>query len=339
MPVAPPPPPAAPADPAHADGPLFTVSIPVYNRADMVEATLKSVYDQSFTDYEIVAVNDGSKDNSLDVIRAHEPRIRVVDQANQGLAGARNTGAQHARGRYIVYLDSDDLFHPWSLATLAELIETWRTDHDGRDPAIVSGEFTPFAEDGAFDGASASRLEHLAFDSFLISGNRRSIAPSATALHLPTLRHHGLGEQVRVMFEEVDLWLKVGQHEGFLFATKPSICGYRVGHASMMGNMQKQLDGYAWIRGRVEAGAYGDDPGLKDQMREVLGVYAKGAALRCLHTKDRARGLAFFKHALPTVVKRGDLKFAAAYPLLLAAGRGVKARSMRGLQAQTIADE
>lgn len=331
------PPPTIEAEPG--EGPLFTVAIPVYNRADMVEATLKSVYDQSFTDYEVVAVNDGSKDHSLDVLRAHEPRIRVIDQQNKGLAGARNTGAEHARGRYVIYLDSDDLFHPWSLETLAELIDIWRRAHDGKDPAIVSGEFTPFADDGAFEGASAGSLKHHEWESYLASGNRRSIAPSATALHVPTLRHHGMGEEVRVMFEEVDLWLKVGQHAGFLFADKPSVCGYRVGHASMMGNMQKQLDGYDWIRGRVEADAYGSDPALKDQMREVLGVYAKGAALRCLHTKDRARGLAFFKHALPTLVKRGDLKFAAAYPVMLAAGRGVKAPSMRGLQAQTIADE
>ncbi len=93
--------------------PLVSVVIPCYNVAEYVGATLDSVIAQSYTDWEVIAVNDGSKDHTLDVLRqyesAHPQRIRVLDVPNGGACTARNLGLSHSQGTYLQFLDADDV--------------------------------------------------------------------------------------------------------------------------------------------------------------------------------------------------------------------------------------
>lgn len=97
--------------------PLVTVVVPVYRSERYVADTIRSVLDQTLQDFEIVVVDDGSPDRSVEVCRGlGEPRLRFVHQPNRGLASARNAGIRAARGRYIAFLDSDDLWAPDKLA-------------------------------------------------------------------------------------------------------------------------------------------------------------------------------------------------------------------------------
>lgn len=100
--------------------PFFTIVVPVYNRAHLIGRTLKSVLDQSFQDFEIVVVDDGSKDDIEAAVGAMgDARIRLIRQENGGGGAARNNGIENARGQYIAFLDSDDLFMPDKLARYA----------------------------------------------------------------------------------------------------------------------------------------------------------------------------------------------------------------------------
>ena len=226
------------------EAPRFTVAIPVYNREALVARTIDSVRAQSLDDYEIVAVNDGSTDGSLDVLRSHEPEVRVIDQPNAGLAGARNTGANHARGEYLLFLDSDDLLFPWSLEVLAELIDAFPAD---RPPAMVSGEFVAFDDESELARFERTPTSLRTFDDYLSTRARSTgIAPSGTAVRRDAYIETGGSDDVRVMFEEVDVWFKVGNSPGYAHSFSPPLVGYRVGHAQMMGNMQRQLDGLTW---------------------------------------------------------------------------------------------
>jgi glycosyltransferase involved in cell wall biosynthesis len=104
--------------------PFFSVVIPVYNRADVLHTALASVLAQDEKDFEIVVVDDGSNDDPKSVVaRFADPHIRYQRQPNAGGGAARNTGIFHARGRFIAFLDSDDVFLPHHLGAMRRLLE------------------------------------------------------------------------------------------------------------------------------------------------------------------------------------------------------------------------
>ena len=89
--------------------PRFSIVIPTYNRSSSVLDTLRSCLEQTYSDLEIVVVDDGSTDDTRDVLAAiDDPRLVVVHQENAGPAAARNHGMRKATGEYIAFLDSDD---------------------------------------------------------------------------------------------------------------------------------------------------------------------------------------------------------------------------------------
>ena len=90
---------------------MISIIVPVYNVASYLSQCLDSLVNQTYRDIEIICVNDGSTDGSLAILQEYakkDERIRVIDQPNQGLSGARNTGNQHAHGEWTMYVDSDD---------------------------------------------------------------------------------------------------------------------------------------------------------------------------------------------------------------------------------------
>lgn len=104
--------------------PYFSIAIPAYNRADIIGRAIESCLSQTFADFEIVVCDDGSSDNTEQVVRAYaDPRITYVRQANAGGGAARNHAAEVATGRYIAFLDSDDAFMPQKLAAFHDAIE------------------------------------------------------------------------------------------------------------------------------------------------------------------------------------------------------------------------
>ncbi|MDO5450066.1 MAG: glycosyltransferase family A protein [Akkermansia sp.] len=92
--------------------PLFSVVIPAYNAEKYIQATIRSILRQSVGDFEIVVVNDGSTDRTREILESvHDARLRIINQENGGECVARNRGMQEARGKYLAFLDSDDVWH------------------------------------------------------------------------------------------------------------------------------------------------------------------------------------------------------------------------------------
>ena len=105
--------------------PKISVIVPSYKTAEYIPACLDSVLAQTFTDYEVVCINDGSPDNALDIFRQYakrDKRIRVMTQKNQGVCTAKNNAISAARGEYIFPLDSDDIIAPNCLEVLYNII-------------------------------------------------------------------------------------------------------------------------------------------------------------------------------------------------------------------------
>ena len=102
---------------------LFSVIVPTYNRADIIQNTIKSLLEQSYKNFEIIVVDDGSTDNTADVIRSiADPRIKYFAKENAERGAARNYGVTKAIGAYINYFDSDDLAYPNHLQTAFEVL-------------------------------------------------------------------------------------------------------------------------------------------------------------------------------------------------------------------------
>lgn len=106
--------------------PNVSVIIPTYNRANVLGRAVRSVLDQDYRDFEIIVVDDGSTDNTEQVVRAFDkPQIKYVrHEKNMGPAVARNTGIGHARGKYIAFQDSDDEWFPEKLGRQVQVFET-----------------------------------------------------------------------------------------------------------------------------------------------------------------------------------------------------------------------
>lgn len=103
--------------------PFFSIIIPLYNKDMHIYDTLNSVLNQTFTDYEIIIVNDGSTDNSLtEVKKIIDNRLVIYDQENKGVSQARNFAMQNATGDYFAFLDADDIWKPNHLQNLNKLI-------------------------------------------------------------------------------------------------------------------------------------------------------------------------------------------------------------------------
>jgi len=107
---------------------LFSIVIPAFNRASSIESCVNSVLKQKEQDFEVIIVDDGSSDNTKEVIQSiSDSRIRYIYQSNGGGAKARNTGINNALGKYIAFLDSDDTFLPHHLSNA--LIELKKSDN------------------------------------------------------------------------------------------------------------------------------------------------------------------------------------------------------------------
>ena len=107
--------------------PDVSVVIPNYNGAQFLEACLRSVFEQSVANIEIIVVDDGSTDNSRELVTglaASEPRLRLIEKTNGGVASARNRGIREARAAWIAFLDSDDVWHPRKLEWQLSLLDT-----------------------------------------------------------------------------------------------------------------------------------------------------------------------------------------------------------------------
>ena len=98
--------------------PTFSVIIPLYNKSAYICHTIDSVLAQSFGDFEIIVIDDGSSDNGPELVRIiADPRVKLISQANGGVSIARNNGIAQAKGEWICFLDADDWYHPAYLAT------------------------------------------------------------------------------------------------------------------------------------------------------------------------------------------------------------------------------
>jgi glycosyltransferase involved in cell wall biosynthesis len=186
--------------------PLVTVVTPAYNIAKYIGETVDSVLRQTFHDFEYLMVDDGSTDNSVDVIKAHvgdDPRFRLVQGEHRGPSAARNAGIREAKGQYIAFLDGDDRWHPKFLERQLQLIQSLPPD-----VGAVFCRSRLVLENGTLVFLQWQRAGRYDFDDFLVNSNPARNGSSLLIRASCFADVGGFDEDLHRL-EDLDMWLRI----------------------------------------------------------------------------------------------------------------------------------
>ena len=186
----------------------FSVVIPLYNTANYIENTIRSVLDQTCDDYELIVVDDGSSDNSLALARKYESdRVRVIAQANQGVSVARNTGIENARGTFIAFLDADDQWEPRYLQNIHALTEQYP------ESAIFVTAYAVDMGNGKIHYSTRLEPQTGCLPSYwlTLAKGYDFVWTSATVIRRDALMEAGLFKPGEKIGQDLDMWARVAR--------------------------------------------------------------------------------------------------------------------------------
>ena len=209
--------------PANGGGsdPLVSVVIPAYNAAGYIAGTLDSVRAQIYTCYEIYVVNDGSPDTPAleQALEPYRSDIHYIRQENRGPSGARNSAIRQARGKYIAFLDSDDLWLPQHLARQVEILE------NNRQLGLVYANALHIEGNTAVGIAFESTPQEQPVTLEALLRERSTVNTSSTVALRQALLDAGLFDEGMNRCEDYDLWLRmVRRGVGITFTREVQMC-------------------------------------------------------------------------------------------------------------------
>jgi glycosyltransferase involved in cell wall biosynthesis len=225
------------------EAPLVTIIMPAYNASPFIGEAIRSVIDQTHARWELVIVNDGSKDDTEKIIRTFaDPRIQCYSQNNQGVSAARNTGLMHMKGQFFCFLDADDVLPPNSVAARLKPMS---------DPAIafVDGKVDVFDATlknrlrtwtPVFSGYAKKSLTRLNENCFFGPTWMVRVVPGVTYQFDRTLTHG----------EDLFFYITIAQTGKYTFVDE-TILKYRKSEVSAMGNLEGLARGYASLRKKI----------------------------------------------------------------------------------------
>lgn len=207
---------------------FFSVIIPLYNKADFIESTLRSVFDQRHRDLEVIVVDDGSIDEGARRVEAIvDPRLRLISQTNQGVSAARNRGIREATGEYVAFLDADDCWDPGYLSAIADLIVQFP------GCGMYATHFYRFHQNGfrlvdrlwRSAGVRPQRIDCF----FERWGHTNFFCTCSVVIPARIFRDCGIGFPEGEQYgEDQDVWFRIGERWPVAYLPRPLV-GYRVG--------------------------------------------------------------------------------------------------------------
>ncbi|MBI5625581.1 MAG: glycosyltransferase [Elusimicrobia bacterium] len=284
-------------------GARFSVVIPAYNAASFLAATLDSVRAQTFTDYEVIVVDDGSKDGThraaADYLSRHGLKGQAILQENKRIAGARNTGMRAARGEFIALLDHDDFWHPEKLSLVAREFDL----HPGTG---LVGHHIAVTKDGKpvrviRKGPAVSAM----YESLLLEGN--AVSPSAAVFRRDKALEIGGFREGPEYFtiEDYDFWMRLSKVAPFRFIDRV-LSEYPLAETSASARVGFHHELLEKLLRRHFQEHFGPQPGLMDRLRmkrRIAAVY-RSALGQLLETKGS-----------PAEAREYALKMMAEFPL------------------------
>jgi len=248
--------------------PAVTVIIPAYNSERYIRETLDSVLGQTWQDLEVIVVDDGSTDGTRDIVLACGEPVRLVEQENAGPSPARNRGIREARGEFVAFVDSDDLWTPDKLERQMALF-----DADERVGLVYCRSQRI---DGEGNHLPTTLMEKPVGGVFLPLLYRNHCPTSGVVVRKACLDQCGVFPEDMVWAEDWHLWLRIARHYAFQ-AVQDALALHRMHGAALT---EQQENAYAGAR-QVLTGALTDEDGPE----------AHAARKRGLHRLDRDHGL------------------------------------------------
>ena len=262
----------------------ISVIIPAYNQAQYLAIAIQSVLDQTFDDYEIIVIDDGSTDNTREIAQSFGEKIRYICQTNKGLAGARNAGIVQATGEYIALLDSDDQWLPNHLNTLITLTKQHSTAsvfYSGARYIDAKGHHLPQLTGNHAVLPSDNIYEALLEANFII--------PSTAMLRRKVASEVGLFDECPAIkgCEDWDIWLRLAK-QGYKFVgASECTIHYRLHGSSLSANPTKMQNAALSV---IEK-HFGPDGGQPQSWSS---------------DKRRAYGGVYRYHGITSIIRQGD---------------------------------
>ncbi|MBI2995188.1 MAG: glycosyltransferase [Candidatus Melainabacteria bacterium] len=201
--------------------PKVSIIIPTYNRENFISETIESVLNQTFKDFEIVIINDGSTDNTKKKLEKFNTKIKLINQANSERAVSRNNGVKNSNGEYIAFLDSDDLWEKDKLEKQVEILDKYK------DMVLVYSQCSRINENGIKIKTAKRQLEGYSgniFEKLLL----RNIISSPTPLVRRDFFEKTIGFQTQyVPYEDWEFWLRFSLFGKFYFIPE-RLARYRI---------------------------------------------------------------------------------------------------------------
>jgi len=259
--------------------PLISVIIPTYNRGWILKEALDSVIGQDFDDFELIVIDDGSTDETGQILDEYGSRIRTYFQPNRGVSAARNSGIQKAAGRYVAFLDSDDLWLPGKLSAQVDFFSS-------NPDAQVCQTDEIWIRRGIRVNPKRYHLKS-SDNLFLRSLERCMVSPSAAMMQRSLFGEVGLFDEGLPACEDYDLWLRISCRCTVALIPKP-LAVKRGGHADQLSRVTG-LDRFR-IRALVkilEAGILSESQkrAAAAMLRKKCTVYAAGCLKRGRHAE------------------------------------------------------
>lgn len=289
--------------------PFFSAVIAAYNSSAYIADCLRSVEAQTFRDFEVIVVDDGSTDDTA-AIAASFAGVQVIRQGNQGPGPARNAGAAAARGRYLAFLDSDDLWLEWTLATFHCAIE------QAGVPMLLAGSIDEVALDSA-PASSQCALECEQFEHYLASSGRGYFVGSCMMVvaREAFLQSKGFWAD-RAYAEDMDLALRLGAAPGFVKILSPTTLIYRRHAMSARGNWHRLAEGLARMVARERANKYPGGTQWRRARLTLLTLFLRPAALDLLRAGAGRAAWGLYWGAFRWHMALGRWKFLCGFPAL-----------------------
>jgi len=253
--------------------------MPVYNREKYVRQAVESILSQTFTDCELIAIDDGSTDGSAKILKSFGNRIKLIQQRNQGPEVARNAGAAVAQGEYLAFLDSDDFLFPSALAIYDQIIRTFDS------PPVILGSDIFYREGQVIPSEALlpNPVEVLKYQDY-ISKTIPLTTPNSKIVIKKSVfdKVGGLRNSTPLTFHNDDLYilLKTGTYGPCIVVHKPYTLAYRMHEENSIKNVRLIAEGVLSLARSERRGEY---PGGNERRWEryaVLGGRASTWALR-----------------------------------------------------------